>query len=372
MSAQNGERIPRRDSLRASLQRDKGGGFTTHTAMMMAKPLGGTPAACTLIGQCRTFVFEFPRSEVLSDNSRQHYVIFERTGMRAAIVSDLLAYFEEEPGSSLHFDISVSFRSSVRSVYEKSLEQQDRTARKLFLVIEEFTEFTPVLLNEEQCFLIDEVRDGEAVIVGGRPGEKALLAFPALGCPWPEFVPDIYRVNVILAAVKAVQNVIGHVQQLDESCCFVSSEQEAVYTLSLQVSASSVAVSRLTPEDLEERSQRIETMVEKMMSERDPTAAELIDSIVLDKSTDDEYLRLSYLRLWQAVEDARRQLGHPGLLNENEPIAGDRAPTELKAYRNAIAHWNTGRIDHSYLSDLQYTTMELLRRKYESTTEPDR
>ena len=287
-------------------------------------------------------------------------------------MSDLLAYFDEEPGGSLHFDISVSFRSSVRSVYEKSLEQQDRTARRLFLVIEEFSEFTPLLLNNEQCFLIDEVRDGEAVIVGRRPEEKALLAFPALGCPWPEFVPDMYRVNVILAAVKAVQNVIGNVQQLDESSCFVSSERETVYTLSLQMSASGVAVSRLTPEDLKERSQRIEIMVENMMSKAEPAAAELIDSIVLDKSTDDGYLRLSYLRLWQAVEDARRQLGHPGLLNENEPIAGDRAPKELKAYRNAIAHWNTGRIDHSYLSDLQYTTMELLRRKYGGTMEPGR
>ena len=338
----------------------------------MAKPLGGEPAECTLIGQCRTFVFEFPRSEVLRDDPPKHYVILEKAGMRAAIVGDLRAYFEEEPAASLHFDISGSFRAAVRSMHEKSLEQQERPARKLFLVIEEFIEFTSVAMSSEQCFLIDEVRDGEAVIVGGRQGEKALLAFPALGCPWPDLLPDMYRVNVILAAVKAVQNVTGHIAQLDESSCFVSSEREAVYTLSLTMRASGVAVSRLTPEQLEQRSSRIEAMVENMMSESDPTAAEVIDSIILDKSSDDGYLRLTYLRLWQAVEDARRHLGHAGLLNEKDAIAGDRPPTELKAYRNAIAHWNTGRIDHSYLNDLQYTAMELLRRKYESTTEPGR
>ena len=185
---------------------------------------------------------------------RKHYVILEKPGIRAAIVGDLLAYFEKASGASLHFDISVSFRAAVRSVYEKSLEQRERTARKLFLVIEEFTEFTPIPMSSEQCFLIDEVRDGEAVIVGGRQGEKALLAFPALGCPWPELLPDMYPVNVILAAVKAVQNVTGHITQLDENSCFVSNKREAVYSLSLTMSASGVAVSRLTPEDLEERS----------------------------------------------------------------------------------------------------------------------
>jgi hypothetical protein len=338
-------------------------------AKRMAKSLGGTPAECTLIGQCRTFVYELPRLEVHTDDAPKNYVIFEKTGMRAAIVGDLPAYFEKKSGTSIHFDISVSFRSTVHNVYEKSLEKRDRAARKLFLVIEEFTEFTPTPMSSGQCFLIDEVRGGEAVIVGGRQGEKALLAFPVLDCPWPELQPDMYRVNVILAAAKAVQNITGHITQLVESSCFVSSKQEAVYTQNVTASVSVEAVSRLTPEDLEQKAGRIEAMIKNMMSEANPAAEEVFDSIVLDKSTDDGYLRLSYLRLWQAIEDARKHLGHSGLLNEKDVVAGDRAPTELKSYRNAIAHWNTGRIDHTYLNDLQYTTMELLRRKYGSTTE---
>ena len=370
--AKKGNVNPDEKVFEQSLQREKGGGFSIHAARMMAEPLGGKPAECTLIGQCRTFVFEFPRSELLADQPSKHYVIYEKSGMRAGIVGDLRAYFEKEPAGSLHFDISVSFRAAVRSLYEKSLERQERTARELFLVIEEFTEFPPIEMSGEQCFSIDEVRDGEAVIVGGRQGERALLAFPALGCPWPRNSPDMYRVNVILAAVKAVQNVTGHIRQLDESSCFVSSKREAVYTLSLSMSASGVAVSRLTPQELEQRSSYLEAMVESMMLESDPTIAEVIDSIVLDKSTDDGYLRLSYLRLWQAVEDARRHLGQPELLNEKDAIAGDRGPTELKSYRNAIAHWHTGRMDQSYLSDLQYTALELLRRKYGGNPEPDR
>ena len=121
----------------------------------------------------------------------------------------------------------------------------------------------------------------------------------------------------------------------------MSSKQEAVYTLNLTMNASGVAVSRLTAAELEERSDRIGSMVQRMMSESHPVASELFDSLVLDKTTDDGYLRLSYLRLWQAVEDAKRHLGQPELLNEREVIAGSLAPIELKAYREChcpLAH----------------------------------
>ncbi len=54
----------------------------------------------------------------------------------------------------------------------------------------------------------------------------------------------------------------------------------------------------------------------------------------------------------------------PQLENIDTVVAGKRTPKELKEYRNAIARWYTGRIDYAYLSDLQRTALELLRRKY--------
>ena len=372
MSKQNGKREARRQNLRASLQRDRNGGFSTHFAKMMVKPFDGKPAECTLTGHCRTFIFEFPRSEVIAEEPVQHKNIFDEDGMKAAIVCDLPAYFEKKPADSLHFEVDISLRAAVHSTHEKSLEQSERTAKSLFLVIEEIAEFSPTVMSSEQCFTIDAVRDGEAIIEGARKGERALLALPALGCPWPDFQPDMYRVNVILAAVKAIQNAIGHITQHYECACFMSSKREAVYTLNPTMSASAVVGSRLSPEELEETASRIGSMLQGMMSDPDPVATELFDSIVLDKTNDDGYLRLWYLRLWQAVVDAKKHLGQPGLLNKRDVIAGERAPTKLKAYRNSVAHWHTGRIDHSYLSDLQHMTMELLRRKYGSNPDPNR
>ena len=86
--------------------------------------------------------------------------------------------------------------------------------------------------------------------------------------------------------------------------------------------------------------------------------------MILDKTKDDNYLHLWYLRLWQAVDDARRHLGHLQLRNIDHVIAGKRTPRELCDYRNDIAHWYTGRIDSSYLDDLQHLALELLHCKY--------
>ena len=59
-----------------------------------------------------------------------------------------------------------------------------------------------------------------------------------------------------------------------------------------------------------------------MMSDSHPFAMEMFDSIVLDKSKDDGYLRLWYLRLWQALEDAGRYMGLSQPSNHREVIAG--------------------------------------------------
>ena len=371
MAKKDTVREPRRKLLQDSFHPETGGGFTIHAAKMMAEPLGGKPAECTLTAHCRTFVFDFPRAFLTASEAVAPNVLYNSGGLRASIVSDLPAFFENAPADSLHYSIDVSLPVGIRETYDNALKQHKGKDDRFFLIIEDYVEFVPTVLNTDQCFLIDEVRDGTPVIVGGREGRKTLVAFPALGCPWPDFRPNMNRVNVVLAAVKAVQNVPGHVRQLFDCSTFVSSKRESVATLKLTMSASGQALSPLAPADLEKRAQRIGSMIQEMLSDSNTVASELFDSIVLDKTTDDGYLRLSYLRLWQALEDAKRQLGRPELLNDRSVIAGKRTPTELKEYRNDIAHWYTGRMDQSYLQDLQYTVMELLRRKYSGRLESD-
>ena len=282
-------------------------------------------------------------------------------------MSDLPAYFEQEPAESFHYSIAVSLRASVRNIYEKALEQSNRQRHSkvpLFVVIEEYVEVSPTVLNSGECCIIDECRDGEAVIKGGREGKSFLLACRTSDGSWPDFHTDMSVVNLVLAAVKVEQNVLRHIEELYNGSCFVSSEGQAVYTPSPTMSAVGKLGPHPEPPDLKEKAGRIQVVLQEMMEDSEPAAPELFDSIILDKTKDDSYLRLWYLRLWQALEDAEGYLWHPQRDNINTVIAGEKTPKELKGYRNAIAHWHTGKIDYSYLENLQRTAMELLRRKY--------
>ena len=359
----------RRESLLRSLERSGGGGFTTYAAKLMATPLGGRPAECTITRYCRTFIFEYPGSYLVE--AVDHQIVYSNDRLKAAIVSDLPAYFEQNAAETLHYSIDVSLRAAVHSTYEKAVEKANRQAHPkvpLFLVIEECAEVPPTVLNSGECFTIDECQDGEALIEGGREGERTLVAIKTVDGSWPGFHADTHAVNVVLTAVKVEQNFIHHIEKLYSCSCFVSREGQAVYTLSPTLSSASIqTMSRLESRNIREKADRIESMLQAMMSDSEPAAPELFDSMVLDKTKDDGYFRLWYLRLWQAVDDTAKHLGCPQLFNRPEVIAGKRTPKELKDYRRKIAHWYTGRIDFSQLNDLQYTAMELLRRKYQPT-----
>lgn len=69
------------------------------------------------------------------------------------------------------------------------------------------------------------------------------------------------------------------------------------------------------PPDLWEKAERIRAVLQGMMSDSEPTASELLDAILLDKTKDGGYLRFWYLRLWQALKDAKKHLGYRQLMN---------------------------------------------------------
>ena len=365
MSRRDRDSKKRLEDLRKSLEPSESGGFTTKA---VAKALGRRSVSCTITGYCRTFVFKFPGSCPGAEEPVEHQVIYSQGGLKASIVSDLPAYFEQDLAESLHYSIAVSLRTDVRSIYEKAVEQANQQPDPevpLFVVIEEYAKVPPTVLNSGECYMIDEYRD---MIRGGREGQKALIAWRTIDGSWPDFHADMSVVNVVLAAVKMEQNVTRHIKELYNGSCFVSSEGQAVYVQTATWSTNGETIPSLEPPDLKKKADRIGALLQEMIADSEPVAAELFDSILLDKTKDDSYLRLWYLRLWQALYEAGSLLGYPQVENiNNEVIAGKRTPKELTKYRNAIAHWYTGKIDYSYLEDLQLTAIELLRRKYSPT-----
>ena len=356
-----------RESLQKSIKLTKTGGISTHAAKVAAAAMGGRPAECTITGYCHTLIFEYPGSNLKEADT--HQVIYSQNGFTAAIVSDLPAYFEQTSAESLHYSINVALRDGVRSTYEKVTEQANRQNHPkvpLFLVIDEYKDVPKTVLNSGECFSVVENRKREAVSRGGGDDERALIAFKTVDGSWPDDHTDIQTLNVVLAAVKAEQNVTDHIEILNRNFCFVDSEAEAVHPLYFSGREARGKTSHhLDSKEFRDKADRIKSMLQEMMLETEPSALELFDSVLLDKNWDDNYLRLWYLRLWQAIDDSKKHLGHPQLFNKTKVIAGKMTPKKLKEYRDEIAHWHTGKLDYPHLQNLQYTAMELLRRKYQ-------
>ncbi len=373
MGRSNRRAKDRRRSVLESLDKKPSGGTTTHAAKLAAAPLGGTETVCTITHYCRTIVFDYPGCHLISEEQDLHEVIYENETFKAAVVSDLTAYFQEGRSRFPHYAIDVSLRDGVDRVYVKEVSQRKSPNMPIFLVVEQYESIPVTKFENGECFLIDECRDGEAMIKGGREGKRALLAFKTINGTWPDFSPAMQAVNTVVAAVKAEQNVTHHIDELYSCSCFVSDDEQAVYTLhsTMNIGYGGLRVSSPVDENgLRKKLSGVRSIHDGLRRDslKKPQVAELIDSVLLDKTQDDGYFRLWYLRLWQAAADAKRLLGQPKFEDDPNVIAGKLTPKELKEYRNSIAHWWTGNVDYSFVTGIQQTVLEMLRRKYRGGT----
>ena len=320
-----------------------------------------------MTGYYRTSVFEFPGCHLTSKGPIRPQLITESPGLKAAIVSDLLAYFQKRDPRTRHYAIDTSLRAGIECAYRK--QTGPHTSRRMFVVIEQDARVQPTTFENGECFMIDEHREGRAIIEGGREGKRALLAVRTVDGAWPSFSPDIQGRNSVLAALKIEQNVAHPIVEFYSCSCFVSDDDRPIYTLHPTMGIRYGGVRVTSPVDqhaLEAKVTRIRSIHAGLRkdSEALPQIAELVDSVLVDDTKDEGHFRLWYLRLWQAVMDAKKYLREPRLEEGETAIAGTLTPRQLKEYRHRVAHWWTGQVDFSFVTDIQYTVLELMRRKY--------
>ena len=171
--------------------------------------------------------------------------------------------------------------------------------------------------------------------------------------------------GIITEAIAVEQNATDLILERFDRFCFFSDVGKAVYP---SIATMSVALSKVSPvgrEAMAAKAARIGIMLRGLERDRGiPEVAELIDAVQMGKSRHDEYLRLWYLRLWQAARDAGRHLGFPQFDNTQRLLEGVSSPKDQTSHRNTIAHWWTGKADARFMSDLQRNVFEMLRRKY--------
>ncbi len=365
----------RRNSILKSLETGPDGRFTRHGAKVIAEAWCATPAVCTVSHYCRTSVYAFPGCHLTSSATDVLEVIYETRSFRAVVISDLPAYFKRGRTKFPHYGMDVSLRDGIDRAYEKKRGRRPQSSRAFFLLIEEYEKVPFTTLENGECFEIDQCLDGKQLIEGGVEGERALAAVRNSDGAWPDFSPSMHGVNAMLTAVKAEQKVTHHIDQLYTCSCFATDDGRAVYPLSPRMSIAYGGARISSPVDVAALSRIIANVRSihdglRRDAQVDPQISELIDAVLLEKKPDERYFRLWYLRLWQAIADAKRLLGVPDLERETAIIAGDFAPAELKDYRHKIAHWWTGKVDFTYVTGMQQTVLELLRNKYRGTGSP--
>ena len=101
----------------------------------MAEGIGGVLTTCTITGHHQTFIFELPGCYLVAEGTVGAHVIYSADGFTAAVVSDLLAYFEHGGTTSTHYALDVSLREEVARVYEQERLQQSDPQVPIFVFV---------------------------------------------------------------------------------------------------------------------------------------------------------------------------------------------------------------------------------------------
>ena len=240
------------------------------------------------------------------------------------MVSDLLGYFRQ--GSPFrHYAICCSLRSKIDDGLAKYAIGSNTNRFPLFVVLEQEKPCnTP--LEEGTCFVVDQ-----EMITGGRAGEEAIMAWQVDNAAWPEVDDnDTEFVNIVLAAVKIVQDELEVIREVTEASCFHDENGRPVYPMTATMSANLSVVSSSTSMDVDEKVTRMQTLIDTFEAKRREDGdciANLVDALRLEKIDTDHYRRAWYLSLFEAMKeilsghdkqqfnqrhrDYRKTIGHP-------------------------------------------------------------
>ena len=332
--------------------------------------IGGKEISCTISEYCRTRIFEFPGISFHPDGDEPHHTIYASSSVQACVASNLVDYFMNSTFSK-HYAISPSLRHAVAETDEEIKSQQEGRV-PVFLVIEETNQLTPVGMVKGECSIADEIAEenGEKIpqLVGGREGEKFLIASRTIDGAWPELPNNQQLVNMILAGVRAGQQTPDPIPKYVDEDGLLTDDDRFVVMLQPTASVRVMAVTPMDTAAYRDRASQIRGAIAAL--EQDigaPHMALLVNSMYRDEYKDDAYQRLQYLRLWQSlVEAGQKYLGYQGksISYDKKVVAGKKTLLELTEYRDDIAHWWTDTIDENFFADLQRTVNELIHRKY--------
>ena len=299
----------------------------------MYEVAGGQPISCTITGHCRTQIFEFPRVHFQGASNEPHQSVYDSPWIHACVVADIRHYFRNETRSK-HHAISPPLRHEVTESDEK-LRSQTKGRTRVYLVVEEQNELSPVNMTNGECSILNEVheRDGKKVpnLIGGREGKQFITAWHAVGGSWPEIPDNQDLVNMILAAVRVGQDTPDPVRKYVDQSCLTTDDGRFVTTIRPTASARLSTAKVMDAETYRNNALEIRNAIAAMESDiKTPHMALLVNSMYRDEYKDDAFERLQYLRLWESLSEAgAKYLGYQGNIREDSIVVAGKKTLKL-------------------------------------------
>ncbi len=333
--------------LKASKETGKGGGLTLAGAQLMGRGLNPEMSEFLvrdIVEYNATRIFHAPL--VWPDGNASSWERIQgSTPEYSGTLTGSLKHYLEKGSEQRQFAKDPGLRETVAGVEKR--KGRDAT----YLVVEERSTISDCRMERGECWQgPDRGRDGVAIIKTSE-GE------------WPQFSEKVARDTALLAAMRTMTKARHPFELHARSILYITDRGEPAHPFGMEVNISYGGARAISPipdaavakwaNELGDRTERLQQACV------DPAVNELLDAIRLDEAKDEEYFRLWYLRLWQALVDVG--------LNCNVQAVRDHLKTQqpqdrwkcLTKHRTAIAHWETGRVDYKKVADLHCFAVEV-------------
>ena len=314
---------------------------------------------CTIDRLCRTQMFEFFGAVLDEEISSPSHIIHQTESFRATIVSDPCTFLAQSEFSR-HYSASYSLRKELEDILSTIKKQNKDRGGRLFVVMEEYRNIQPTDMHNGECLVLDQ-----GAMKGGTAGQNALLALRSADGAWPDESTDSVSENLVLAAIKAEQDITFGMKALLDQSSFIESNGKIVH---IQEGYGSIAFGglrtyrRMDDDKLREKADRIRLVIDVLRRKSSlPALSELITALRLQDSDDKKYLCLWYLRLWEAASTSGGEIGQQQFANPEGDTGNRGSRREQLDHRNDIAHGRVDEVDYKLFDSLQRDVLKLLR-----------
>ena len=191
-----------------------------------------------------------------------------------------------------------------------------------------------------------------------------MVIFRISGGAWPEFTEMVERDTALLAAMRTMTKKAHPFELHARSVRFITDAGETAHPVTFEANIAyggARAIPRIPDGEVPAWAKEVADRVGRLrQASADPAVNELLSAIRLDKARGDEFFRLWYLRLWQALRDTGEFSTSNSVKSHLATLRSQQRWKDLTDHRNAIAHWETARVDYEKVADLHRFAVEVL------------